>query len=97
MKKQATNQHDTEALLQSLITQCGQLIQEAVLPVARDCEDLDDRRRFINSAVELMGVGATVGEAIARVRGGAAQQSHHHITVEKLVRPLSAPGEGEGV
>lgn len=94
MKKQTANQQDTEVLLQSLIEECRHIIQEVVVPVARDCDDPDDRRRFLTSAVDLVRIGATVGEAIARVRGGAAQQTHHHITVERLVRPVSAEGEG---
>ena len=89
-------EHDSEHLLQSLIEECRQIIHDVVVPAARDARDIDERRRYVSSAVDLVRIGATVGEAIARVRGGTRQQTHHHITVERVARPLSTGGEGEG-
>jgi len=90
------NQTDSEQLLQGLIEECRLIIRDVVVPAARDADDIDDRRRYLSCAVDLVRIGATVGEAIARVRGGTAQETHHRITVDRVVRPLSAPGEGEG-
>lgn len=90
------NETDSEHLLQGLIEECRQIIHDVVVPAARDADTIDERRRYLSSAVDLVRIGATVGEAIARVRGGTAQRTHHHITVDRVVRPLSAPGEGEG-
>jgi hypothetical protein len=91
------NETDSELLLQGLIEECRQIIRDVVVPAARDARDCDERRRYLNSAVDLVRIGATVGESIARVRGGTTQQTHHHITVDRVVHALPAPGKGEGV
>jgi len=88
--------NDSELLLQALIEECRQMVHDVVVPAARAARDDHERRRYLGSAIELVRAGATVGDAIARVRGGA-QQSHQRITVDRVVRALPAPGQGEGV
>lgn len=80
----------TEGLLQSLIAECRQIIRDVVLSSAQATADDAERRRYLVSAVELMKIGASAGDAIARLRGGATPELRQRITVERV---LSAPGK----
>lgn len=86
---------ETEALLQGLIAECRQIIREVVVPAARDARDDDEKRRYLDTAIDLVRIGATVGEAAARLRTGTTAQTHHRITVERI-QHQSTEGEGEG-
>lgn len=83
----------TEVLLQSLIAECHQIIHDLVVPAARSSRDHEERRRYLDTAMELLRTGATVGEAVARLRGGVVNQTQHRIIVERV---QSAGEGGEG-
>lgn len=94
MKKTDTNTDKTESRLEALIAECHQIIREIVLPATAVARDDIERRRYLDSAVELVRTGAAVGDTIARLRGGVAAEHRQRITVERI-HTLPTP-EGEG-
>jgi hypothetical protein len=90
----------TEALLQSLIAECHAVIRDVVLPSALGTDDGNERRRYLGCVSDLAGIGASVGDTIARLRGGGGVEARQRITVERvqslaLPAPLSTQ-KGEG-
>ena len=85
----------TEVLLQGLIAECHAMFPEQVRPSYDACPDAYRRDSYVSSAIRLAEAGATLSDAIARLRGGHAEpEMRQRITVERIQR-LST-GEGEG-
>lgn len=63
---------DTEDLLNGLIAECHFLMRDVTLPSACRTIDIDTRRYFLGSAVELATTGAKLGESVAKLRLASA-------------------------
>jgi len=90
----ASGENDaTEELLRSLIGECRDIIHDLVVPSAALHKTPEERRTFIKFVVDLVEVSASVGDTIARLRGGGATESRQRITVERAVvtAPASLP------
>ena len=101
MRKSPTTADTTEARLEALIAECHQIIRDVVLPSATAVDSDMERRRYLDSAVELVRSATTVGDTVARLRGGAAAGEHRQrITVERVQALPALPGcptpRGEG-
>lgn len=89
----------TEALLQSLIAECHAVIRDVALPSALGTDDGGERRRYLYCVIDLVRIGASVGDSVARLRGGGGE-ARQRITVER-VQSLALPAplstlKGEG-
>lgn len=84
MKKPDSTTDTAQAQLEALIAECHQIIRKVVLPSATDTDDGRERRQYLNCAVELVRIGATVGDTVARLRGAAAAEHRQRITVERI-------------
>ncbi|HEY0267163.1 MAG TPA: hypothetical protein VGC16_10455 [Rhizomicrobium sp.] len=83
-----------EALLQALIADCRAVIRDVVLPYAHATRDDGERRRYLDSAVDLVKIGAAVGDAIGRLRGGQPGEQRQRIIVERIQTLSNSQGEG---
>jgi len=81
---------ETEALLQGLIAECHQIIREVVVPSANAAAEDHERRRYLQTAAELVRVGAAVGDTLARLRGGVTQETRQRIVVERVEKTAAA-------
>ena len=82
----------TEAQLQALIAECHQIIRDVVVPSAHATDDDDERRRYIDSAVQLVRIAASAGDTVARLRGGTTQETRQRIVVERIETIAKPPG-----
>lgn len=80
-------QENTEALLNSLIAECRQIVR-VFSGDFMNCElDPQTRWKALDAMMELVKTGANVGDAVSRLRGGG--ETRHRIVVERK-------GGGEG-
>jgi hypothetical protein len=91
-----SSQDPTEALLQDLIGECRDMIRAMVLPSAQATDDDDARHRYLNCAMALARTGATVGDTIARLRGGLTMEQRQRIIVERVQSLSTTQGRGDG-
>lgn len=85
----------TEALLDALIGECHRLVREVAAPSMAAMTDPLERRLFMQSAVSFIEAGAKVGDTVARLRSGAAQnETRHRVLVEHVAPPLAPMRDG---
>jgi hypothetical protein len=81
---------DTEDLLNSLIAECREYVRIIGAHFGDPATDPHVRWQMMERMMELVKTGATVGETVARLRGGATSETRQRIIVERTVR------QGEG-
>jgi hypothetical protein len=83
---------DTEALLNSLIAECREYVRAVGEQFSLPETDPHTRWKFMEMIIELVKTGAFVGDAIAKLRGGASGELRQRIIVERI----AALGGGGG-
>jgi len=81
--------HQTEALLQGLIAECGEIIRSQIRPAMAAAESHHQTSAYADAVVALVRISARAGETVARLRGGGGSETRHRITVERV-------SQGEG-
>lgn len=94
MKKPMPQTDKAEARLEALIAECQEMIRTLVVPAVAAADSDAWRVQYLRSAMEIVKTGAEVGDSIARLRGGGANQHRQHITVEHINTVSSGDGEG---
>lgn len=82
----------TEALLQDLIAECGEIIRAQLRPAIDAASEAHHKWNYAEAAVGLVKIAARAGEAVALLRGGGGAQTQHRIIVERV----SGEGGGKG-
>ena len=77
---------DTEDLLNSLIAECREYVRIIGVEFGDPATDPHVRWQMMERMMELVKAGATVGETVAKLRGGAASETRQRIIVERSVR-----------
>jgi hypothetical protein len=93
MTRNSQGPDHTEALLQGLIAECGEMIRGQLRPAMDAAEAHYEKCAYAEAAVSLVKIAARAGEAVARLRGGPGAQTQHRIIVERL---SAGGGEGRG-
>jgi hypothetical protein len=83
----------TEDLLNSLIVECREYVRAIAAQFANPETDPLLRWQIMERMMELVKTGASVGETVAKLRGGGASELRQRIIVE---RSVSVPPGGEG-
>jgi hypothetical protein len=83
----------TEALLQDLIAECGEIIRTQLRPALEAAHEPSDKWNYAVTVASLVKIGARAGEAVACLRGGASVQTQHRIIVERVA---AEGGGGKG-
>jgi hypothetical protein len=84
----------TETLLQGLIAECGAMIREQFRPAIDATDDRYEKCGYANTAINLVKIATKVGDTVARLRGQAEPELRQRITVERIQRLSTNPGEG---
>jgi hypothetical protein len=85
----------TEQLLNALIDECHFLMQEVALRSICQATNAQERMHLMGSAMSFATTGATVADAIGRLRGGGvppAAEFHQRVTVERVEKTPQGGG-----